>query len=112
MSRSDKFGSGKLAGKSFASEIDDPIVADPDVSGALKHFKSSVDAWSEAAYSRPKFNDGADSAAHLASGGKLDSGMFADRGKSCRGTVRASSTAGGGACGRDEGSAAESALGC
>jgi hypothetical protein len=44
MSRSDK-----LAGKSFPSEIDDPIVA-----GALKHFKASVDAWSETAYSRPK----------------------------------------------------------
>jgi hypothetical protein len=37
MSRNDKF------------EIDDPMVA-----GALKHFKASVDAWSEAAYSRPK----------------------------------------------------------
>jgi hypothetical protein len=30
-------------------EIDDPVVA-----GALKHFKASVDAWSEAAYSRPR----------------------------------------------------------
>jgi hypothetical protein len=39
MSRSDK----------LAAELDDPMVA-----GALKHFKSSVDAWSEAAYSRPK----------------------------------------------------------
>src|ERR1700685_3807610 len=39
MSRSDK----------LAAELDDPLVA-----GALKHFKSSVDAWSEAAYSRPK----------------------------------------------------------
>jgi hypothetical protein len=45
MSRSDK-----LAGKFFQGEIDDPIVA-----GALKHFKVSVDAWSEAAYSRPKY---------------------------------------------------------
>ena len=33
----------------WAGEIDDPIVA-----GALKHFKASVDAWSEAAYSRPR----------------------------------------------------------
>ena len=49
-----KFRSEKLAGKSFPSEIDDPIVADPVMSGALKHFKASVDAWSEAAYSRPK----------------------------------------------------------
>ena len=49
-----KFRSEKLAGKSLPSEIDDPIVADPVMSGALKHFKASVDAWSEAAYSRPK----------------------------------------------------------
>jgi hypothetical protein len=49
-----KFRSEKLAGKSFPSEIDDLIVADPVMSGALKHFKASVDAWSEAAYSRPK----------------------------------------------------------
>jgi len=59
MSRNDEFKTGKfrsekLAGKSFPSEIDDLIVADPVVSGALKHFKASVDAWSEAAYSRPK----------------------------------------------------------
>jgi len=33
----------------LAVEIDDPMVA-----GALKHFKASVDAWSEAAYSRPR----------------------------------------------------------
>ena len=33
----------------WAGEIDDPIVA-----GALKHFKASVDAWSEAAYSQPR----------------------------------------------------------
>jgi hypothetical protein len=39
MSRSDK----------LAEELDDPVV-----SGALKHFKASVDAWSEAAYSTPK----------------------------------------------------------
>ncbi len=32
----------------WAGEIDDPVVAE-----ALKHFKASVDAWSEAAYSRP-----------------------------------------------------------
>lgn len=38
-----------MAGKSFPNEIDDPVVA-----GALKQFKASVDAWSEAAYSRPK----------------------------------------------------------
>ena len=49
-----KFRSEKLTGKSFPSVIDDPIVADPVMSGALKHFKASVDAWSEAAYSRPK----------------------------------------------------------
>jgi len=52
MSRSDKFRSDKLAGKSFPSEIDDPVV-----SVALKHFKASVDAWSEAAYSRPRFGE-------------------------------------------------------
>jgi hypothetical protein len=46
MSRSDK-----LAGK-----FQDPM-ADPNVAGALKHFKASVDAWSEAAYSRPRFNE-------------------------------------------------------
>lgn len=33
----------------LAMEIDDPIVA-----GALKYFKASVDAWSEAAYSQPR----------------------------------------------------------
>ncbi len=33
----------------IAAEINDPVVA-----GALKHFKASVDAWSEAAYSRPR----------------------------------------------------------
>ena len=33
----------------FAGEIEDPIVVE-----ALKHFKSSVDAWSEAAYTRPR----------------------------------------------------------
>ncbi|MGO9324141.1 MAG: hypothetical protein ACLP07_06230 [Terracidiphilus sp.] len=37
-------GRNKLAG-----EIDDPMVA-----GALKHFKASVDAWSEAAYRQPR----------------------------------------------------------
>jgi hypothetical protein len=52
MRSSDKFKSDKLAGKSFPSEIDDPVV-----SGALKHFKASVDAWSETVYSRPRFSD-------------------------------------------------------
>ena len=33
----------------WAGEIDDPVLAE-----ALKHFKASVDAWSEAAYSRPR----------------------------------------------------------
>jgi hypothetical protein len=33
----------------LAGEIDDPKVA-----GALENFKASVDAWSEAAYSRPR----------------------------------------------------------
>ncbi len=33
----------------MAGEVDDPMVA-----GALKHFKASVDAWSEAAYGRPR----------------------------------------------------------
>ena len=33
----------------FSEEIDDPIVA-----GALKHFKASVDAWSETAYKQPR----------------------------------------------------------
>jgi hypothetical protein len=33
----------------LTEEIDDPIVA-----GALKHFKASVDAWSEAAYKQPR----------------------------------------------------------
>jgi hypothetical protein len=51
MSRSDKFGSDKLAG-----EFEDPT-ADPIVAGALKHFKASMDAWSEAAYSRPRLNE-------------------------------------------------------
>ena len=36
----------------MAAELDDPVV-----SGALKHFKASVDAWSEAAYSRPRPNE-------------------------------------------------------
>jgi len=36
----------------LAAELDDPVV-----SGALKHFKASVDAWSEAAYSRPRPNE-------------------------------------------------------
>jgi hypothetical protein len=47
--RGDIFKTDKLTGKSFPGEIDDPVVT-----GALKHFKASVDAWSEAAYSRPK----------------------------------------------------------
>jgi hypothetical protein len=54
MSRSEKFRSDKLAGE-FQDPTADPIVADPVMSGALKHFKASVDAWSETAYSRPKF---------------------------------------------------------
>ncbi len=33
----------------LAGEIDDPIVA-----GALKHFKASVNAWSEATYTEPR----------------------------------------------------------
>ena len=33
----------------LAGEIDDPVLAE-----ALKHFKASVDAWSEAAYSQPR----------------------------------------------------------
>ena len=33
----------------WAGEIDDPAVAE-----ALRHFKASVDAWSGAAYSRPR----------------------------------------------------------
>jgi len=42
-----------MSGKDkLADEIDDPMVA-----GALKHFKASVDAWSEAAYSRPRTAD-------------------------------------------------------
>jgi hypothetical protein len=56
MSRSDKFRSDKLAGE-FQDPTADPIVADPVMSGALKHFKASVDAWSDAAYSRPKFDE-------------------------------------------------------
>ena len=39
----------KLAGKVLAEECEDPLVA-----GALKHFKASVDAWSDAAYSQPR----------------------------------------------------------
>lgn len=42
-------GRNNLAGKVLAGECDDPVVA-----GALNHFKASVDAWSEAAYSRPR----------------------------------------------------------
>jgi hypothetical protein len=33
----------------WAGEIDDPVLAE-----ALQHFKASVDAWSEAAYSQPQ----------------------------------------------------------
>jgi hypothetical protein len=33
----------------WAGEIDDPVLAE-----ALKHFKASADAWSGAAYSRPR----------------------------------------------------------
>jgi hypothetical protein len=51
MSRSDK-----LAGE-FHDPMADPNVADPVMSGALKHFKASVDAWSEAAYSKPRFSE-------------------------------------------------------
>jgi hypothetical protein len=36
----------------LAGEVDDPVLGE-----ALKHFKSSVDAWSEAAYSRPRIAD-------------------------------------------------------
>lgn len=36
-------------GHKLAGEIEDPVMA-----GALKNFKASVDAWSEAAYSRPR----------------------------------------------------------
>jgi len=39
----------KLAGKVLTEECDDPVVA-----GALKHFKASVDAWSDATFSRPR----------------------------------------------------------
>jgi hypothetical protein len=42
-------GRNKLAGKVLAEECDDPVVA-----GALKHFKASVDAWSDVEYSRPR----------------------------------------------------------
>jgi hypothetical protein len=45
-------GRNKLAGKILTEEIDDPIVA-----GALKHFKTSVDAWSEVEHSRPRMAD-------------------------------------------------------
>ncbi len=54
--KNDKFRSDKLAGKSFPSEIQDPM-ADPIVASALKHFKASVDTWSEAAYSRPRLSE-------------------------------------------------------
>ncbi|SPE25799.1 hypothetical protein SBA5_500020 [Candidatus Sulfotelmatomonas gaucii] len=36
----------------WAGEMDDPVLGE-----ALKHFKSSVDAWSEAAYRRPRIVD-------------------------------------------------------
>jgi hypothetical protein len=49
MTRSDKLA------EEFHDPTAVPIVSDPVVSVALKHFKASVDAWSEAAYSRPKF---------------------------------------------------------
>ncbi len=42
----------ELAGRVLAEECDDPVVA-----GALKHFKASVVAWSEAAYSQPRTAD-------------------------------------------------------
>jgi hypothetical protein len=39
----------KWADKVLADDLEDPIVA-----GALKHFKTSVDSWSEAAYGRQR----------------------------------------------------------
>ena len=38
----------------FQDPLADPIVADPVIAGALKHFKASVDAWGEAEFSRPR----------------------------------------------------------
>jgi len=37
----------------LAGESDDPVL-ESEIDQALKHFKASVDAWSEAAYSRPR----------------------------------------------------------
>jgi hypothetical protein len=51
MSRSDKLP------EEFQDPMADPIVADPVVAGALKHFKASIDTWSEAAYSSPKSSE-------------------------------------------------------
>ena len=39
-----------MSGRNRLAEVED----DPIVAGALKHFKASVDAWSEAAYSQPR----------------------------------------------------------
>ena len=40
----------------MAGEFQDPT-ADPIVASALRHFKASVDTWSETAYSRPRFSE-------------------------------------------------------
>jgi cell division protein FtsL len=43
--------------KNISDEIEDPVLdpaLDPALAQALKHFKASVDAWSEAAYQRPR----------------------------------------------------------
>jgi hypothetical protein len=52
--------------KHLAGEIDDPVVAQ-----ALKNFKASVDAWSEAAMSRPRTVRTARHSWRLASGWAL-----------------------------------------
>ena len=78
-------GRDKLAGR-VAEECDDPVVA-----GALRHFKASVDAWSGAAYSRPR-TAVMKPTAHLAPGRNLGSGLPAGGGKPCGHVVRTACT--------------------
>lgn len=42
-----------MSSENLAGETWDPVL-EADVDQALKHFKQSVDAWSDAAYSRPR----------------------------------------------------------
>ena len=59
----------------LAGEIDDPVLAE-----ALEHFKASVNAWSEAAYSRPR-TVAERRRGIVAAGGRLGAGMRAGGGQ-------------------------------